>query len=444
MTHRARVQCTHARRSHQRCHAIHAATLLLALLLGVASHAATAAPADHPAAPAKDLAVLDDAALQQAIGAQPLRGDLQLERIRRLLGRGDVAAAQAAWDALQRLQPPEGIRALVERWFEQADTLRAAAPLPGARPAAPRHQVQLGAGWDSNPTLGSSSSVLLLGGSAVGQVLQLAPSALPQASAFGSLQLDGQTSPFAGGVSAVYGATYSHFPDAGFDREYLAYGGLASGDRGCPTPLAGSVAAATALGNTAPTASGNTTATGPRCGVSLLLAHGEVRGQTYSLANLRSYRRSAGGLEAGLTLGALHRLGQTESAQLGIDLQRRWTWQGQHLLLRGDMQFDAALGGRAGGDQWRSALQLTWDSPSYAWGARLLTRYTDDSEAFAPALLGPTERRQLLWRAELERRFVLAPHTSWALFARHERSTSNVSLFESDRSVVGITLRQQF
>ena len=270
----------------------------------------------------------------------------------------------------------------------------------------------------------------------MGQVLQLAPSALPQASAFGSLQLDGQTSPFAGGASAVYGASYSQFPDAGFDREYLAYGGLASGDRGCPMPLAGSVAAVTASGNTA--------ATGPRCGASLLLAHGEVRGQTYSLANLRSYRRSAGGLEAGLTLGALHRLGQTESAQLGIDLQRRWTWQGQHLLLRGDMQFDAALGGRAGGDQWRSALQLTWDSPSYAWGARLLTRYTDDSEAFAPALLGPTERHQLLWRAELERRFVLAPHASWALFARHERSTSNVSLFESDRSVVGITLRQQF
>jgi len=415
-----------------------AAALLVATALCLAAPAAAATPpatakptAASPAA-TDDPAALPDAALQQAIAAQPRRGDLQLEQIRRLLARGDVVAAQAAWDALQRLQPPEGIRALVERWFEQAAAARLAAqPLPAALPRErPRHQIQLGAGWDSNPTLGSSSAVLQLGGDALGQVLRLAPSALPQPSPYASLQLDGQTAPLTalGRATAVYGASYSHFSASDFEREYLAYAGMASGDRACPAALAGSASAPASR----------------QCGASLLLAHGEVREQDYTLASLRSYLRGASGLELGASLGGLYRLGQTESAQAGLDLQRRWDWRDQHLLLRGDVQWDAALGERAGGDQWRAAVLLGWDSPAYAWGARLLLRHAQDSEAFSSALLGDTERHQALWRAELERRFVIDAASSWAVFARHERTSSNISLFESDRSVLGVTLRRLF
>jgi len=396
-------------------------------LLGILLCAALLArPGATYAAAGDDPASLDEAALGQAIATQPLRGDLQLERIRRLLGRGDTVAAQAAWQALQRLQPPEGIRALVERWFEQAAAARlAASTLPTLRRDGPRQQIQLSGGWDSNPTLGSSSGVLRLGGDALGQVLQLAPSALPQPSPYASLQLDGQTQPLAGGASAVYGASYSHFPDSGFDREYLGYGGVTSGDRACPL-----VAAAGEVGR--------------RCGASLLLAYGEVRDQAYGLGNLRAYLRGADGLELGASVGGLYRSGRMESAQLGLDAQRRWDWRGQHLLLRGDVQLDGALGERAGGDQWRYAAQLGWDSPAYAWGARLLVRRARDAEPFAPALLGPAERQQTLWRAELERRLVISADTSLAVFVRHERTDSSVSLFDSQRSVFGAMLRRLF
>jgi len=415
-----------------------ATALCLAAPAAAATPPATAKPTAASLAATDDAAALPDAELQQAIAAQPRRGDLQLEQIRRLLARGDLVAAQAAWDALQRLQPPEGIRALVERWFEQAAAARLAAqPLPAALPRErPRHQIQLGAGWDSNPTLGSSSAVLQLGGDALGQVLRLAPSALPQPSPYASLQLDGQSAPLPalGQASAVYGASYSHFSASDFEREYLAYAGMASGDRACPIDLAGGTA------TSAPVAPLPTR----RCGASLLLAHGEVREQDYTLASLRGYLRGASGLELGASLGGLYRLGQTESAQAGLDLQRRWDWRDQHLLLRGDLQLDGALGDRAGGDQWRYAAQLGWDSPAYAWGARLLVRHAQDSEAFSSALLGDTERHQALWRAELERRFVIDAASSWAVFARHERTSSNISLFESDRSVLGVTLRRLF
>ena len=410
---------------------------------GLAAPAPGHAAAPAPAAASDDLGTLDDTTLQQAIAAQPRRGDLQLERIRRLLGRGDTALAQSAWADLQRLQPPEGIRALVERWFEQAAAARLAAEALPAAPGRerPRHQIQLGAGWDSNPTLGASSPVLQLGGDALGQVLRLAASALPQPSPYASLQVDGQSAPLPalGQASAVYGASYSHFSASDFEREYLAYAGMASGDRACPIDLAGSTANSAPL---TPTSTAPTPAR--RCGASLLLAHGEVREQDYTLASLRGYLRGAGGLEFGASLGGLYRLGQTESAQTGIDLQRRWDWRDQHLLLRGDVQWDAALGGRAGGDQWRYAVQLGWDSPAYAWGARLLLRHARDSEPFASALLGSAERQQTLWRAELERRFVIDAASSWAVFARHERTSSNITLFESDRSVLGVTLRRLF